>query len=131
MTIDISVITLGVLDTEKAEAFYRDGFGFNVLTKKGPVVYLATGGTRLALFDRVELAKYAGVAPNGAGFDGLTLSHNLPSRDAVDALVSTVTAAGATITQPPTEHPWGGYTAWFSDLDGHLWEAIWNPRPFL
>lgn len=131
MTPRMSVITLGVTDMERAKAFYRDGLGLPAREDKPPVVYFALEGTWLALFPRGPLAGYAGVHDDGAGFDTVTISCNVDSEQEVDRTVRTAESAGATVTRAPSRVSWGGYTGWFADPDGHLWEIVYNPRPFI
>lgn len=127
----ISVVTLGVEDQERAVRFYRDGLGLPSVEDKPPVVYFRLQGTWLAVFPRDSLAKYVNVDPSGSGFRGATLSCNVDSRDEVDATLDQAVRAGATLLRPATEFRWGGYAGWFADPDGHVWEIIWNPRPFM
>ena len=72
-------------------------------------------------------AEDAGVSPEGSGFRGVALAHNEPSPEAVDATFAEVIAAGATAVKPPHKTFWGGYSGYFADPDGHLWEVCWNP----
>ncbi len=127
----IHVITLAVADMDRATRFYRDGLGLPVRDDKPPVVYFQPQGTWLALFPREALASYANVAADGQGFSGVTLSSNVASREEVDQTMSAAEKAGATVVKAPHEVDWGGYTGWFADPDGHLWEIVWNPRPFI
>jgi catechol 2,3-dioxygenase-like lactoylglutathione lyase family enzyme len=127
----ISVITLAVSDLKRATRFYRDGLGLPMRDDKPPVVYFQLRGTWLALFPREALAGYANVPADGQGFGGVTLSCNVDSREEVDDTVSAAEQAGASVVNPPREVGWGGYTGWFRDPDGHLWEIVWNPRPFI
>jgi hypothetical protein len=127
----ISVITLAVTDMGRATRFYRDGLGLPMRDDKPPVIYFQLQGTWLALFPREALASYANVEAHGQGFAGITLSCNLASREEVDQAIAAAEKAGATVINPPREVGWGGYTGWFSDPDGHLWEMVWNPRPFI
>ena len=127
----IHVITLAVADMDRATRFYRDGLGLPIRDDKPPVVYFQLQGTWLALFPREALASYANVAAHGQGFSGVTLSSNVASREEVDQTVNAAEKAGATVVNPPHQVGWGGYTGWFSDPDGHLWEIVWNPRPFI
>lgn len=125
----ISVITLGVADVDRSERFYMDGFGLEHAHPPKDVVYFKLAGTRLALFPRDELARYAGVEPvTPGGFTGTTLSCNVASRSAVDALTARAEAAGAVVVRAPETVGWGGYCAWIADPDGHLWEIVWNPK---
>ena len=127
----ISVITLGVSDVDAATRFYRDGLGFSIGAVKGNVTYFDTGSTWMAVFPRDALARYANVPAEGAGFSGVTLSRNVDTRETVDDFMAKAKAAGAEIVTPAAEVGWGGYTGWFRDPDGHLWEVVWNPRPFM
>jgi hypothetical protein len=127
----IHVITLAVADMDRATRFYRDGLGLPIRDDKPPVVYFQLRGTWLALFPREALAGYANVAADGRGFSGVTLSSNVASREEVDQTMSAAEKAGATVMKAPQEVGWGGYTGWFADPDGHLWEIVWNPRPFI
>lgn len=123
----INMITLGVQDLAQALAFYELGLGLPRMAGETPgVAFLVLDGTWLALWDREALARDAGidVAPSG----GFCLAHNLASRDAVDALLAQVEAAGGRIVRPGREADWGGYLGYFADPDGHLWEATWNPQ---
>ena len=74
------------------------------------------------------LAADASVGSSGAGFPGFTLAHNVRSREAVDELLREAEAAGAAIVKPAKDTDWGGYSGYFSDPDGFLWEVAWNPH---
>ena len=125
----ISVVTLGVADIERSERFYMDGFGLEHARPLKGGVYFRLVGTLLALFPRDELARYAGVEPaRSAGFGGVTLSCNVASRSAVDALTARAETAGAVVVKAPEIVSWGGYCSWIADPDGHLWEIVWNPK---
>ncbi|HSS65462.1 MAG TPA: VOC family protein [Gammaproteobacteria bacterium] len=131
MSTHISVITLGVHDLPAAASFYSEGLGFETGSVKGGVTYFDTGGTWLAIFPREALARYAGVSAEGEGFSAVTLSINVDSRDAVDDLLARARSKGAEIVKGAGEVGWGGYTGWLRDPFGHLWEVVWNPRPFV
>jgi uncharacterized protein len=125
----ISLITLGVADIERAARFYRDGLGFPThnYTPGDEMVMFALEGSWLGLFPREELGKDAGVSAEGSGFPGIALAHNAPSKAAVEADFATALAAGAKAVKRPQDTAWGGYSGYFSDPDGHLWEVCWNP----
>lgn len=127
----ISVITLGVDDVSAAGRFYQMGLDLKTGCVKGGVTYFDTGGTWLAIFPRDALARYAGVPADGEGFAGVTLSINVDNRSDVDDLLKRAGGAGAEIVKAAGEVGWGGYTGWLRDPFGHLWEVVWNPRPFL
>jgi catechol 2,3-dioxygenase-like lactoylglutathione lyase family enzyme len=126
----ISVVTLGVDDLETAREFYEDGLGLPRYEwgDDGDVVFFETSGTWLALFPWDELAEDATVPPEGSGFRGFTLAHNVDSTEAVDRVLDEAEAAGATVVKPGQETFWGGYSGYFSDPDGFLWEVAWNPH---
>lgn len=131
MSTRISVVTLGVKDVATAERFYSQGLGLKTGCVKGGVTYFDTGGTWLAIFPREALARYAGVSEQGEGFSGVTLSINVDTRNGVDDLLERASAAGAQIVKAAADIDWGGHTGWFRDPFGHLWEVVWNPRPFM
>ena len=125
----ISMITLGVTDFEKSLAFYRDGLGFpahNYTPGDGNVMFRLYG-SRLGLYPRDKLAQDAAVPREGFGFRNFTLSHNVSSKLAADRVFQQAIAAGATPVKEPQEVFRGGYSGYFADPDGHLWEVAWNP----
>jgi uncharacterized protein len=123
----VSLITLGVADLDRSRAFYeRLGWRRSMPQAEG-VVFFQTGGMVVALFPRADLARSAGLAPEGQGFGGIMLAHNTRSREAVDAVLAEAVAAGATLLQPGQVAAWGGYCGYFADPDGHPWEVAWNP----
>ncbi|MHB1674210.1 MAG: VOC family protein [Acidobacteriaceae bacterium] len=123
----LSLITLGVADLERSREFYeRLGWRRSMAAAEG-VVFFQAGGMGLALYPRDELAKDATVSPEGHGFSGISLAYNARSREEVDAVLAQASAAGAKILKPAEEAFWGGYSGYFSDPDGFLWEVAWNP----
>ena len=123
----ISLATLGVRDLVRARAFY-EALGWT--TRAAPdddVVFFRSGGMVLALWDRARLAEDSGVE-DGGGWGGVTLAHNVRSPEEVDAVVEEARSAGANIVREPAETFWGGYSAAFTDPDGHPWEVAHNPR---
>jgi hypothetical protein len=91
------------------------------------VVFFQAGGMALALYPRHDLAKDANIAPEGHGFNGVSLAYNTRNREDVDSVLKDAAAAGATVLKPAQEAFWGGYSGYFSDPDGFLWEVAWNP----
>jgi len=122
----ISIITLGVRDLARSLAFYRDGLGLPTTWSpdKGVIVFQTTG-TCLALYPLEKLAEDVGpefdVPP--AKFSGITLAHNVRERSDVDRVLAEAAAAGAKIEKPAADTFWGGYSGYFSDPDGYLWEV--------
>lgn len=126
----LSLVTLGVADLVRARRFYEKGLGWTALDGPESVVFFQLPGMMFALWSRNELAHDAGLADchaAPAGFSGLALAHNVRSREAVDAVLAEAEKAGATITKPGADTFWGGYSGYFADPDGHLWEVAWNP----
>ena len=130
----ISIITLGVRDLERARRFYIDGLGLTPRPESvdGDVTFIDMGGVWLALWSCDSMAEDAGISGEGSGFPGFSLAHNVPNKEDVDTVIAQAERAGATIVRAPQDVFWGGYTAYFSDPDGFLWEVAWNPdMPFL
>lgn len=129
----ISIITLGVKDLERSLRFYRDGLGFPTTRKaEQGIVFFQTSGTCLALYPYEMLAK--DIAENLAGekpkFTGITLAHNVRTKAEVREILEQARRAGAKIEKPAADTAWGGYSAYFSDPDGYLWEVAWGAFDF-
>lgn len=123
----ISMITLGVADLARATAFYRDGLGFPMMDADPGVAFFTLNGTWLALYGREALAEDVTVSHEGGGFPGFTLAHNVASEAEVDAVLRQAVAAGAELVKPGQKVFWGGYSGYFRDPDGFLWEVACNP----
>jgi uncharacterized glyoxalase superfamily protein PhnB len=125
----ISLITLGISDLNKSLAFYRDGLGFKTHNyKEGEgVVFFDMEGTWLSLYPKEKLAEDTTVSPEGNGFRGITLAHNVYSKEEVDNVFKQAIAVGAKAVKKPQEVFWGGYSGYFADPDGHFWEVAYNP----
>jgi catechol 2,3-dioxygenase-like lactoylglutathione lyase family enzyme len=123
----VSIITLGVADLRRSREFYERLGWRRSMAKAEGVVFFQAGGMALALFPRAELAKDANVAAEGDGFKGISLAYNARSRAEVDSVLDEAEAAGAILLKPAQEAFWGGYSGYFSDPDGFLWEVAWNP----
>ena len=125
----ISIITLGVSDLERSRRFYRDGLGLPMHDwPSDRIAFFKTSATWLALFPRDALAADATVSPRGQGFRGFTLAHNVRTREEVDRILAHAETAGAKVVKPAADTSWGGYSGYFSDPDGFLWEVAWNPH---
>ena len=123
----ISIITLGVADLARSREFYERLGWRTSMGKAEGIVFFQAGGMALALYPRTELAKDANVAADGHGFGGMTLAYNARSRQEVESVLAEAKAAGARVLKPAQEAFWGGYSGYFSDPDGFLWEIAWNP----
>ena len=125
----VSLITLGVGDLARARRFYETGLGWKVSgASNDQVVFIQlAGGVALGLFGRKALAEDAHLSDVGTGFSGITLAQNLESKDAVDTAIEKALAAGAKLLKKPEDVFWGGYSGYFADPEGHIWELAWNP----
>ncbi len=123
----ITFIGLGVQDLDRSVAFYENGLGFP--RKEGPegIAFFELAGIMLSLYPRDKMAEDITVAPDGSGFPGFTLAHNVDSPEAVDATLQEAVNAGATLIKPGQKVFWGGYSGYFADPDGFYWEVAWNP----
>jgi len=125
----LNIVTLGVVDLDRAVRFYRDGLGWpmsGASTGDFAIFKLSTG-TALALYPRHLLAADAQVEDTG-GFGGITLAQNVTSKDEVDWALSKAVEAGGRILRSARDAQWGGYSGYFADPDGHAWEVAWNPH---
>jgi predicted lactoylglutathione lyase len=136
----VDVITLAVEDLERALRFYRDGLGFESSGVVGTqwtdeesgangaiAVFKFQSGLLLSLYPRSDLAKDAAIPAGPARPGEFSLGQLVQSRAEVDELIEKAEAAGAAVTTP-RDRPWGIYSGYFRDLDGHLWKIIWNPN---
>jgi catechol 2,3-dioxygenase-like lactoylglutathione lyase family enzyme len=123
----VSLITLGVADLKRSREFYERLGWRRSMAKAEGVVFFQVGGMGLALYPQHELAKDANIAPDGHGFPGISLAYNARNRAEVDSVLEDAEAAGAKLLKPAQEAFWGGYSGYFSDPDGFLWEVAWNP----
>jgi uncharacterized glyoxalase superfamily protein PhnB len=126
----LSLITLGVADVSRAQAFY-EALGWKlsagVNDESDHVAFFQAGGMIVAVWDRAKLADDSGV-DDGGGWGGVTLAYNVRSPEEVDAVIEEARAAGARIPRAGAKTFWGGYSGVFVDPDGHPWEVAHNPR---
>ena len=140
MQAKIIFVTLGVDDLERSVAFYRDGLGWHtegIVARElhdeftgadGTIaLFVLETGLLLALYERLNLAKDADVPPGPRSSTEFSLGVPAHSREGVDRLLARAASAGGTITAPAHDRPWGIYSGYFADPDGHLWEIVWNP----
>ena len=137
----IDIITLAVRDLDRALAFYRDGLGLesrgvvatefvgNDTTPAGAIaMFELRGGLILAIYPRTELAKDANVSLGPPKTGEFSIGHLVGSKSEVDDLLAEAEKAGAVLTDQAHDRPWGIYSGYFRDPDGHLWEVVWNQR---
>lgn len=133
----VQVLTLAVGDLEQSVIFYRDGLGWPtdgiVSAEPGPgqvAFFSLAHGLVLALVPGDVLARDAKMptADTAHGSARFSLGYAAASRDEVDQAMLQAVNAGATVIDPAQERDWGGYSGYFTDLDGHLWDVVWNPE---
>jgi uncharacterized protein len=125
----ISIVTLGVKDLERSLRFYRDGLKFPTTRDASQgIVFFQTNGTCLALYPYTLLAKDVSESfvVEKSKFTGITLAHNVRHKEEVDRVLKQAEAAGAKIEKAAGNTEWGGYSGYFSDPDGYLWEVAWG-----
>jgi predicted lactoylglutathione lyase len=123
----LTLVTLGVADMSRSRAFY-ESWGWKPSTaSEAAVTFFQANGLALALFGRADLAKDAGVEDRPTGFAAVTLAYNARSKAEADEVYAGAVAAGARPVKPLQDVFWGGYSGYFADPDGHLWEVAWNP----
>lgn len=130
----ISVLTLGVDNLERSVKFYREGLGLSTQGiigqefEHGAVAFFdLQAGLKLALWNRTNIAYDTKLHPTPPSPTEFTIGHNVSSKQEVEAVMAQAKNAGATIIVPPQDTFWGGYSGYFQDPDGHLWEVVWNP----
>lgn len=135
MKAQISVLTLGVADLERSLAFYRDGLGLpteGIIGREfahGAVAFFdLAGGLKFAIWAQDDIAHDTGLLRQPVSPTAFTIGHNVSRREEVDGTMEAAARAGARIVKAPQDTFYGGYAGYFSDLDGHLWEIVWNPQ---
>jgi uncharacterized protein len=121
----VAIIGLGVRDFGRAKRFYSEGLGWPIQQELGEwaCFTLNNGATALTLYPWGDKAAEAGVSPEGSGFRGVSLAYNVRSEERVDEVLAEAERAGGTITNSAVHRDWGGYSGYFSDPEGHLWEV--------
>ncbi len=135
MNPQLTVLTLGVDDLDRALRFYRDGLGLETKGivgqeyEHGAVVFFELqAGLRLALWPRRSIAHDSGLPEGPKSATEVTLGHNVSTRAEVEIVLARAERAGARIVTHARTTFWGGYAGYFADPDGHLWEVVWNPQ---
>lgn len=123
----LHLVTLGVSDLEASKRFYTETLGWKISRPQEGVAFFQAGGVVLVLFPREELAKDALVPAEGNGFVGISLAYNAQSEAEVDEIIGDLRSKGVKILKEPQKVFWGGYSSYFADLDGYLWEVAYNP----
>ncbi|RFM35648.1 VOC family protein [Chitinophaga silvisoli] len=124
----LTLVTLGVRDLQKSIAFFEDGLGWKRSSaSQDGVAFFQLNGMVLSLFGRKELAADANVPEAGSGFPAFSLALNAKDRAEVDSVLEQAAKAGAEIVKPAEEVFWGGYSGYFRDPEGFLFEVAHNP----
>jgi uncharacterized protein len=130
----ITLLTLGVDDLDRSLAFHADGLGFptkGIIGREfehGAVAFFdLQAGLKLAIWSRDDLAHDSGVPKSSRSATEFAIGHNVRSPEEVDAVMRQAERAGATVVKPAQKTFWGGYSGYFADPDGHLWEVAFNP----
>ena len=128
MTPRINIVTLGVNDIAAATAFYEKlGFEKSKAASNPSVTFFKGAGVVLGLFGKEPLIEDACVQEHWTGQGGMSLAQNLESETEVDAFIALAEKSGAKILKPAGKTFWGGYSGYFADPDGHVWEIAHNP----
>jgi predicted lactoylglutathione lyase len=123
----LALVTLGVSDLKRARSFY-EALGWQASgASNDTIVFFHGANSALALFPRHMLAEDATVLDRPTGFAAVTLANNLRSERDVDEFIARAEAAGGRVVKPAHKTFWGGYSGYFADPDGHLWEVAHNP----
>jgi len=124
----LHLITLGVRDFERSYKFYTETLGWKPASaSQDDVAFFQAGGVVFAIYPREKLAKDALTSPEGGGFAGVTLAYNAKSEGEVDEIIRDLEAKSVQIAKQPQKVFWGGYSSYFVDPDGFLWEVAYNP----
>lgn len=125
----ITILTLGVADLGKATEFYKVVLCAPSNTSSEGITFIELPGTWLALYPFEKLAEDISpeIPTTRSGFSGVTLAHNVCSKDDVIAIVRRAESAGAQVVKEPQDTFWGGFSGYFADLDGYYWEVAWGP----
>lgn len=125
------VTSLAVNDLEKSLAFYRDGLGIETPGIEEGMIALEIANLSLFLIEKREFEKYSTTGGSAVHISNdsseCILSCAFDTKDEIDHILSNVEKFGGTIPNPPKEEEWG-YTGYFKDPDGHLWEIVWSKR---
>ena len=125
----LHIITLGVRDFERSYKFYTQTLGWETsATVDDEIAFFQTGGVVFAIYPREKLAEDALTHPEGSGFAGFTMAHNVKSEQEVDEIIRDLEAKGVKIIKQPQKVFWGGYSSYFADPDGFHWEVAYNPH---
>ena len=123
----VTMVTLGVADLARATEFYQ-ALGLQRSSASQPgIAFMISATIVVGLFPIDELAKDADTDVGVPGQGAIALAQNRHSEAEVDRVMAAAEVAGARIVKPAQKVFWGGYSGYFADPDGHLWEVAHNP----
>jgi predicted lactoylglutathione lyase len=126
----VSFITLAVSDLGATRRFYVDGLGWSPSLEADDVLMFEVASkVVLSLWSEAGFEQEVGPVRRGSGIVPITLAHNVPTPEQVDAVLDDARAAGAAEVSTGQQREWGGYTGYFADPDGFRWEVAFNPGP--
>lgn len=123
----LHLVTLGVKNFEISKHFYSEILGWKISRPQEGIAFFQAGGVVFAIYPREELAQDALTSAKGSGFAGFTLAYNARSEAEVDEIIAELKSKGVKIAKEPQKVSWGGYSSYFADPDGYLWEVAHNP----
>ncbi len=122
----VTLITLGVDDLDRSEKFYGD-MGWVPTKRDKSIIFYQMNGLILGLFGRAALADDQGRPGATLGTGAMTLAQNFTTNEEVDAAYALALKSGAAAMKAPQKVFWGGYSGYYADPDGHVWEVAMNP----
>lgn len=122
----LSLVTLASHDLARSQRFY-EALGWSSSFANEEVAFYPLNGIVFGLYRAESFAKEIGVDVGDMKPAGSAVAYNTRSREEVDAVIGEAQSAGAVVAMEPHDTPWGGYSGYFRDPDGHLWEVAWNP----
>ena len=122
----VTLITLGVADLDRSRQFYA-ALGWIPTREQEGVIFYQINGLVLGLFGLGPLAEDQGRPDAVLGSGAMTLAQNFRTTEEVDAAFARALTAGAAALKKPEEVFWGGYSGYYADPDGHVWEVAMNP----
>jgi catechol 2,3-dioxygenase-like lactoylglutathione lyase family enzyme len=127
----LSIITLGVADLKRSIRFYEVALELKrVPFESESIAFFDLDGPRLALYSKAALAEDAGISPEGQGFSGITFAQSVSSSAEVTELLQRVVNAGGTLVKSGQPVFWGGFSGYFADPDGYLWEIACDSESY-
>lgn len=124
----LSIVTLGVKNLNDSILFYKNGLGWkDEASESDDIAFFQLNSVVLALYPIEKLAEDAMVSSTGSGFSGITFAHNVSSESEVEKVLELAKSSGGKIVKSAQKVFWGGYSGYFSDPDGYLWEVAFNP----